>query len=92
MKVRYLIASTTAAVLVSSAALAGDPATADKACSSLQTQFDKNVTTAAAGNVGQAQSLRDEGARLCSEGKSAEGVSKLKEALSLLQGAQPPKS
>lgn len=92
MKVRYLIAATTAAVLVSAAALAGDPAYADKTCSSLQTQFDKDVTTASSGNVGQAQSLRDEGAKLCSEGKSAEGASKLKEAISALQGTQPPKS
>ncbi len=91
MKARYLIAAASAAVLVSSAAPAGDPAYADKTCSTLQTQFDKDVTTAAAGNVGQAQSLRDEGARLCSEGKSTEGVSKLKEAISLL-GNQPPKS
>ncbi len=92
MKVRYLIAAASAAVLVTSAALAGEPGYADQTCSTLQTQFDKDVTTAAAGNVGQAQSLRDEGAKLCSEGKSAEGASKLKEAISALQGTQPPKS
>jgi hypothetical protein len=46
--------------------------------------------TASSANVGQAQSLREEGAKLCSEGNEAEGVAKLKEALTLIEGGQAP--
>jgi hypothetical protein len=61
----------------------------EESCATLQTKFDKDVMTANSANVGQAQSLREEGAKLCSEGKDAEGVAKLKEALSLIKGAAP---
>ena len=97
MKVRYLIAATSAAVLMSSLAMAQDPVAQDpsetqgsgESCATLQTKFDKDVLTANSANVGQAQSLREEGGKLCSEGKNAEGVGKLKEAIELIKGATP---
>jgi hypothetical protein len=46
--------------------------------------------TANSANVGQAQSLREEGAKLCSEGKDAEGIAKLKEAHELIKGGPAP--
>jgi hypothetical protein len=102
MKVRYLIAATSAAVLMSSFAMAQEnPAETQgstESCATLQTKFDKDVLTANSANVGQAQSLREQGGKLCSEGKNAEGVGKLKEAIELIkaeapaQPAQPPQS
>jgi hypothetical protein len=93
MKSRYLIAAASAAVLASSFALAQDqaaPAATDESCATLQTKFDKDVMTANSANVGQAQSLREEGAKLCSEGKDAEGIAKLKEAHELIKGGPAP--
>ncbi|MEX2149615.1 MAG: hypothetical protein WD793_05345 [Steroidobacteraceae bacterium] len=90
MKSRYLIAAASAAVLASSFAMAQEqaaPVATDESCASLQTKFDADVMTANSANVGQAQSLREEGAKLCSEGKEAEGVAKLKEANELIKGS-----
>ncbi|HUG02886.1 MAG TPA: hypothetical protein VML92_00480 [Steroidobacteraceae bacterium] len=93
MKSRYLIAAASAAVLASSFAMAQDqaaPVATDESCASLQTKFDTDVMTANSADVGQAQTLREEGAKLCSEGNEAEGVAKLKEALTLIEGEQVP--
>lgn len=93
MKSRYLIAAASAAVLASSFAMAQEtaaPVATDESCASLQTKFDTDVMTANSANVGDAQSLREEGAKLCSEGNEAEGVAKLKEALALIEGGQAP--
>jgi hypothetical protein len=93
MKARNLIAAATAAVLMSPFAMAQDPAAApmatDESCATLQTKFDTDVATAQSTNAAQAQSLRDEGAKLCAEGRTDEGIAKLKEALSQLTVAQP---
>ena len=92
MKARYLIAAASAAILSSSLALAQDQevqATTEESCATLQAKFDKDVMTANSANVGQAQALREEGAKLCSEGKDAEGIAKLKEAHSLIKGSAP---
>ena len=94
MKNRYLIAAATAAVLMSPFAMATDQATptgSEESCATLQTKFDKDVMTAQSTNVGQAQSKREQGAKLCSEGRSAEGIAKLKEAISELKAAAPAK-
>jgi len=91
MKIRHLIAAASAAVLMSSVAMANEEAAqgSDESCATLQTKFDKDVMTAQSANVGQAQSLREQGAKLCAEGRTAEGVAKLKEALSHLSATKP---
>jgi opacity protein-like surface antigen len=91
---KALIAAATAAVLMSSVALAADqaaPQGSDESCATLQTKFDKDVMTAQSTNVGQAQSKREQGAKLCSEGRTAEGIAKLKEAIGELKAAAPAK-
>jgi len=82
MKIRPLIASACAAVLLSPAAFAGEGKTDD--CSKLQAEFDKQATTAQAAQADQARAIRDEGAKLCAEGKSEEGVKRLQEAIQAL--------
>ena len=85
--------------LIASAALAIAPAAfaqeevqgATEDCASLQAQFDQAATTASPEQLSQAKSVRDEGEKLCSEGKTAEGAAKLKEAISQIsaQSQQP---
>ena len=90
-----LIVAATAAVLMSPFAMAQEPAAAptgsDESCATLQTKFDADVATAQASIAASAQSARDEGAKLCAEGRTDEGIAKLKEALSQLSAvpAQP---
>lgn len=90
-----LIVAATAAILMSPFAMAQDPAAApkgsDESCATLQTKFDKDVMTAQSTNVGQAQSKREQGAKLCSEGRTAEGIVKLKEAIAELKATAPAK-
>jgi len=76
-------------IVVAGAALAFAPfAMAEEAvqgtadCASLQAQYDQAAATATAEQVSAAKAARDEGEKLCSEGKSAEGSAKLKEAIS----------
>ena len=76
--------------LIASATLAITPAAfaqevvqgATEDCASLQAQFDQAATTASPEQLSQAKAVRDEGEKLCSEGKTAEGSAKLKEAMS----------
>ena len=88
-------------VLIASAALAIAPAafaqeavqgTTDD-CASLQVQFDQAAAAASAEQVTQAKVARDEGEKLCSEGKTAEGAAKQKEAISHISAStqQPSK-
>ena len=86
-------------ILIASAALVGGPAIAQDAgvttagadCASLQAQWDQTASTASAEQLSSAQASADEGKRLCAEGKSAEGVAKLQEALSgVSQPSQMP--
>ena len=84
-------------ILIASAALVGGPAIAQDAmapqagadCASLQAQWDQTASTASAEQLSSAQASADEGKRLCAEGKTAEGVAKLQEALS---GVSQPSS
>ena len=77
-------------VLIASAALAIAPAAfaqeevqgTTEDCASLQAQYDQAAATASAEHLSMAKAARDEGQKLCSEGKTAEGVAKLKEAIS----------
>lgn len=93
MKVRHLIAAASAAVLMAPLAMAQEPAAAapqaDESCATLQSKFDADVATASGSAASQAQASRDEGAKLCAEGRTDEGIAKLKEAISQLGGSQP---
>jgi len=84
MKIRH--------ILIASVALAAGPAIAQETavpqagadCASLQTQFDQAASTASVEQVSAAKVARDEGEKLCSEGKTAEGAAKLQEAITAL--------
>ena len=88
-------------VLIASAALAIAPAAfaqevvqgTTEDCASLQVQFDQAAATASVEQMTQAKVARDEGEKLCSEGKTAEGAAKLKEAISQISAPsqQPSK-
>jgi hypothetical protein len=77
-------------VLIASAALAIAPAAfaqevvqvTTEDCASLQAQFDQVAATATVEQMTQAKVARDEGEKLCTEGKTAEGAAKLKDAIS----------
>ena len=95
MKVRNLIAAASAAVLLSPFAMAQEPVAApqgtEESCASLQTKFDADIAVSQSASAAQAQAIRDEGAKLCAEGRTDEGVAKLKEALTHLSApAQEP--
>ena len=87
MKTKLIVAAT-AAVLMSPFAMAQEPAAApqgsDESCATLQAKFDTDVATAQSSSAASAQATRDEGAKLCAEGRTDEGIAKLKEALSQL--------
>lgn len=93
MKARNLIAAATAAVLMSPFAMAQDPAAvpqgSDESCATLQTKFDADIAVSQSLSAPQAQAMRDEGAKLCAEGRMDEGVAKLKEALTHLTAPAP---
>ncbi|HEY7800812.1 MAG TPA: hypothetical protein VIA80_18740 [Hyphomonadaceae bacterium] len=91
MKIRH--------ILIASAALAVGPAIAQETaapqagadCASLQAQFDQAASTASPEQVSAAKAARDEGEKLCSEGKTEEGAAKLQEAISSIsQPMQQP--
>lgn len=82
MKVRHLVAAAATALLMSPAVFAAT--TPPASCSSLETQFDKQVMSTTSADANKARGLRADGAKLCAAGKSAEGVKKLNEAIKLL--------
>jgi hypothetical protein len=90
MKIRHSIVIAGAVLAFSPAAFASEDA--GKSCTALQQQFDKEIAVAKSDRAGEAQSLREQGAKLCAEGKSAEGTAKIKEALTLIGGTAPPKT
>lgn len=90
MKLRHSIVVASAVLAFAPAALASEDA--GKSCTALQYQFDKEVVSASSESVGQAQSLREQGGKLCAEGKNDEGAAKIKEALTLIQGTPAPKA
>ena len=87
-------------ILIASAALAVGPAIAQETapqgssdCASLQAQFDQVASAATAEQMSAAEAARDEGEKLCAEGKTAEGAAKLQEAISQIsQPSQQPSS
>jgi hypothetical protein len=91
MKIRH--------ILIASAALAVSPAIAQETavpqasadCASLQAQFAQAASTASSEQMSAAKAARDEGDKLCSEGKTSEGAAKLQEAISAIsQPSQHP--
>ena len=88
-----LIVAATAAVLMSPFAMAQDPAASPEgsaeSCASLQAKFDADIKVSQSASASQAQTMRDEGAKLCNEGRTDEGVAKLKEALTHLSAPAP---
>jgi hypothetical protein len=88
MKLRHSIVLASAVLAFAPAAMAAEDAA--KSCTALQHQFDKEVVSARSDRVGEAQSLREQGGRLCAEGKNDEGVARIKEALTLIKGGPAP--
>ena len=84
MKIRHILIAS--AALVAGPAIAQDAAApqASADCASLQSQFDQAASTASSEQVRAAKAARDDGEKLCSEGKSEEGAAKLQEAISTL--------
>lgn len=93
MKLRHTIIAASAVLAISPVALAQEEVQATQDCAALQAQFDQAASAATAEQVSQAKSARDEGEKLCSEGKTAEGAAKLKEAISQIAApSQQPSS
>ena len=90
MKIRHILIAT--AALAAGPAIAQDAAAPQVAadCASLQSQFDQAAATASSDQLSGAKAARDEGAQLCSEGKTDEGAAKLQEAISTI--SQPAQS
>ena len=92
MKIRHVLIAS-AALALAPAAFAQDAASpqASADCASLQSQVDSAASTASSEQMSAAKSAIDEGRKLCSEGKTAEGAAKLKEAISQIsaQSQQP---
>ena len=92
MKIRHAIIAS-AALAFGPAALAQEAPQAATDCASLQAQYDQAAATATAEQLSQAKAARDEGEKLCAEGKTAEGSAKLQEAISqIAQPSQQPSS
>lgn len=90
MKLRHSIVLASAVLAFAPAVMASEDA--GKSCTALQHQFDKEVVSARSDRVGEAQSLREQGGKLCAEGKNDEGAARIKEALTLIQGSPAPKT
>jgi hypothetical protein len=92
MKIRHVVIAS-AALAFGSTAFAQEEVQAGGDCASLQAQYDQAAATASAEQLSAAKAASDEGKRLCSEGKSAEGAAKLKEAISAISApTQQPRS
>jgi hypothetical protein len=91
MKIRHVVIAS-AALAVAPAVFAQETETQGASdCASLQAQYDQAAAAASAEQLSAAKAARDEGEKLCSEGKTAEGAAKLKEAISQIsQPSQQP--
>ena len=94
MKFRHTLIAASAMLAISPVVLAEEAAVqATQDCAALQAQFDQAASAATAEQVSQAKAARVEGDKLCSEGKTAEGAAKLKEAISQISApSQQPSS
>ena len=86
MKISHVLIAS-AALAFGSTALAQEEVQAGQDCAALQAQYDQAAAAASAEQLSQAKAARDEGEKLCSEGKTAEGAAKLKEAISAISAA-----
>jgi len=92
MKITHVVIAS-AALAFGSAALAQEEVQGTQDCAALQAQYDQAAAAASAEQLSQAKAARDEGDKLCAEGKTAEGAAKLKEAISHIAApTQPPQS
>ncbi len=90
MKLHIVLAS--AALAIAPIAMAEEAVQGTQDCAALQAKYDQAAAAASAEQLSQAKSAREEGEKLCSEGKSAEGSAKLKEAISQISApSQQPK-
>lgn len=81
MKTGYVLAAVAAAMLAGSTAFAAATTPAAK-CTALEKQWDQVITQHAnAPKVATARTLHDEGVKMCTAGKAADGVKKLEQAL-----------
>ena len=93
MNIRYSLIAASAVLAISPVAFAEESVQATPDCAALVQKFDQAATAATAEQLSQAKAARDEGEKLCSEGKSAEGAAKLKEAISQISApSQQPSS
>ncbi len=93
MKLRYTIIAASAMLAISPVVLAEEAVQATQDCAALHAQYDQAASTATAEQVSAAKMARDEGKKLCDEGKTAEGAAKLKEAISQIAApSQQPSS
>lgn len=90
MKIRSIVVAGAALAFAPFAMAQDSSVQASTDCASLQAQYDQAAATATAEQVSAAKAARDEGDKLCAEGNSAEGVAKLQEALTQLQGGASP--
>ena len=93
MKIRHVAIASLALAIAAPAAFAQEEVQGSTDCASLQAQYDQAAAAATAEQLSAAKAARDEGEKLCSEGKQAEGAAKLKEAISQISTAtQQPRS
>lgn len=92
MKIRHVVIAA-AALAIAPAAFAQEEVQGSQDCAALQAQYDQVAAAASAEQLSTAKAARDEGEKLCAEGKTAEGSAKLKEAISQIsQPSQQPSS
>src|SRR5688572_731469 len=82
-----------AAVLSPPSAMAQDPAAPlqapEEPAPSRQPRSEPDIAVSQSASASKAQAMRDEGAKLCAEGRTDEGIAKLKEALTHLSAPAP---
>jgi 16S rRNA G1207 methylase RsmC len=93
MTIRYSLIAASAVLAISPVAFAEESAQATQDCAALVQKFDQAASAATAEQLSQAKAARDEGAKLCAEGKGAEGAAKLNDAISQIAApSQQPSS
>lgn len=92
MKIRSIVIAGAALAVAPFAMAQEAPAGGGQDCASLQAQYDQAAASATAEAVSAAKAARDEGDKLCAEGKTDEGAAKLQEAISALQGGSASQS
>jgi hypothetical protein len=83
------IAIASAVVAISTAACSQDAAEASTDCASLLAQYDQGVSVESAEYVSAATAARDQGEKICLDGRTEEGAAKLIEAISRLSAGMP---